>query len=375
MRIWIDGFEANVKQRVGSGQVAFELLKHIEQLDHKNDYTILLANEPLEDLPKEREGFKYKIIKPNKLKTLLAIPLALFRTKDEVDIIFSPTHYIPRFAPKGVKRVGMIFDLAYLRFPQMFTKKDLYQLTHWTKFSIQNADKLITISKSSKKDIVDFYHIDPNKIKIAYPGYDKKLYKVVTDKSKIQELQKKYNINPAVPYVIYIGTIQPRKNLVRLIESIKKIDNFQLVIVGKTTGFGKQGWMYEEILEAPEKLGIKDKVIFTGFAPSEDLPYLISGAKAYVLPSLWEGFGIPIIESLACEVPAIVSNVSSLPEVVGDAGLLIDPKSLDQIEHAIRLMVTDKKLQQKLSKRTLAQAKKFSWEKMAKEVVKVLEEV
>lgn len=372
-KIWIDGFEANVKQRVGSGQVAFEILRNIEKLDHKNDYTILLTAPPLEDLPKEREGFKYKLIKPNRIITLVAIPWALHKAKQKPDVFLSLAHYIPRFF--SVKSVAIINDLAYLHFPNMFTKKDLYKLTSWTAYTVKNSAKLIAISKATKKDLIENYDIDSGKVIVSYPGYDRNLFKPMTDKIKINEVLEKYNINPDIPYVIFIGTLQPRKNVLRLIESIVKIENFQLVIVGKTTGFGKQGWMYQEILDAPEKLGIKDKVIFTGFAPSEELPYLISGSKAYILPSLWEGFGIPVAESLACGVPAIVSNVSSLPEVVGEAGLLIDPKSNDQIEHAIRLMVTDKKLHAKLAKKTIDQAKKFSWEKMAKEVIKVLENI
>lgn len=371
-KIWIDGFEANVKQRVGSGQVAYEIIKNIERLDHNNEYTILLTVPPLEDMPRERVGFKYKIIKPGKLITLFALPLALYRSKEKPDVFFSPAHYLPRFSP--VKCVAVINDLAYLHFPEMFMKKDLYKLKNWTAFTIKNAVKLIAISKATKKDIVDNYHINPDKVVVAYPGYDNHIFKIVNNKSKSEVLLKKYNINPDIHYVIYIGTIQPRKNLLRLINSVKNIENFQLVIVGKTTGFGKQGWMYEKILAEPENLGIKNKVIFTGFVPTEELPYLISTARAYILPSLWEGFGIPVVESLACGVPAIVSNVSSLPEVVGEAGLLVDPKSTDQIEHAIRLMISDKKLHTKLSKKSLAQAKKFSWEKMAKSIIKVLEE-
>ncbi len=133
--------------------------------------------------------------------------------------------------------------------------------------------------------------------------------------------------------------------------------------------------MNEEILEEPKKLEIEEKIIFTDYVPPQELPYLITGSKAFVLPSLWEGFGIPLVESMACGVPVITSNISSLPEVAGDAGLLVNPKSETQIEQAIRLLVSDKKVHLRLSKRALEQAKKFSWQKMAKEVIKVLESV
>jgi len=147
----------------------------------------------------------------------------------------------------------------------------------------------------------------------------------------------------------------------------------QLVIVGKHKGEGKEGWMYQDILDAPAKFGVKHKVIFTGFVESEELAVLLSGAKAFVLPSLWEGFGIPVVEAMASGVPVIVSNVSSLPEVVGSAGLMVDPYSIDQIEQAIRTVVSDKKIAEKYSKAGIIQAQKFSWQKMAGQVLKVFE--
>lgn len=369
--IWIDGIEANVPQRLGSGQVAFELLKNIEELDKKNSYTILLSGKPLNDLPKERENWKYKILKPSRLWTRIAVPLYYQLAKTKPDVIFSPTHYIPRFIK--VKRVPVIFDLSYLHFPSMFKKDDLYKLTNWTKYSILNSSHLVTISESTKKDLVNSYKIPANKITVAYPGYDESIFKIVRDEDKTDRILKKYQISGE--YIIYIGTVQPRKNILRLIRSFKKIENLKLVIVGKIRGQGKQGWMNEEILEEPRKLGIQNKVLFTDFVPTEELPYLISASKAFILPSLWEGFGIPVVEAMACGVPVVTSNISSLPEVVGDAGLLVNPESETQIEQAIRLLTTDKKLHYKLSKKALEQAKKFSWQKMAEDVIKVLEEV
>lgn len=371
MKIWIDGYEANVLQRLGSSQVGFELISHLEKIDKKNDYTILLPSAPLEDMPKERVNFRYKILKPKKLWTQIALPLALYTTKDKPDLIFSPTHYIPRFSP--VKRIVTIFDLSFLHFPESFLKKDLWKLKNWTKFSVENADHIITISNFSKKDIISQYGISKNKITVAYPGYDKKEFKIQSSKIKIDEVKAKYKLKD--PYIIYIGTIQPRKNLIRLMEAVSKIENITLVLVGKTKGEGRQGWMYDDILKAPQNLGIEERVIFTGFTKTEDLPYLLSGAKAFILPSLWEGFGIPVVEAMACGIPVIVSNVSSLPEVVGKAGVLVDPYSVDQIEHAIRVIISDKKIREKYVKESLMQAKKFSWDKMAKQILKVYEEV
>ncbi|RJQ27336.1 glycosyltransferase family 1 protein [Candidatus Parcubacteria bacterium] len=368
-KIWIDGFEANVPQRLGSSQIAFGLLKTLEQIDKKNEYTILLTASPMEDLPKERVGWRYRIIKPNAFKTWIAIPWALFTAKEKPDLFFSPTHYTPGFSP--VKKVMMVFDLAYLRFPQFFKPRDLYQMKLWTYLSIKSAERIITISKASRDDIVKFYNFDKQRITVAYPGYDNEVFYPFKDEIKVKKVLEKYGISG--DYILFIGTIQPRKNLIRLMEAFCKIDNLKLVVVGKTKGPGRQGWMYEEILNKPKELGIEGKVIFTGFAPTEDLSYLMRGAVAYALPSLWEGFGIPVVESMACGTPAIVSNISSLPEVVGPTGIQVDPYSVEQIEQAIRIIAFDKKLRAKMSKEGIKWVERFSWEKMAKEVLRVFE--
>ncbi len=370
-RIWIDGFEANVPQRLGSSQVAFELIKNIERIDRENDYTILLPSSPIKDLPKERFGFKYKIYKPNKFKTRIGIPLAIHLSKEKPDVFFSPTHYIPQFI--STPRVVTIFDLAFFHFQNLFTKRDFLQLKNWTGYSIKNAKQIITISQSSKKDIIEFHKVDPGKITVAYPGYDDQIFRPIKNQNEINNVLQKYEISGK--FVVFLGTIQPRKNLKRLIEAFEKIDDVKLVVIGKTSGPGRQGWMYQEILDLPKKLEIEDKIQFCGFVPTEELPFIFSAAQAYILPSLWEGFGIPVLEAMACGTPAIVSNISSLPEVVGDVGLLVDPNSTTQIEQAIRTITTDKKLRDKLSKKSLEQVKKFSWEKMAGEVIRVLEGV
>lgn len=372
MKIWIDGYEANVNQRLGSSQVAFELLRNLEKVDSKNEYTILLPSPPLDDFPKERLGWKYKIIKPKRLWTRIALPLALYTAKQKPNLIFSPTHYIPRFSP--TKRITTIFDLSFLHFPEMFNQKDLWQLKNWTKFSAENADHIITISKFSKQDICKEYSLVKEKITVAYPGYDREKFSAKGGSSfgrKVEETKSRYKIEDN--YVIFIGTVQPRKNLARLMEAVSRIDNLNLLVIGKTEGEGRKGWKYIEILETPKKLKIENRVKFTGFVPTENLPYLLSGAAVFVLPSLYEGFGIPVLEAMACGTPVIVSNVSSLPEVVGKAGLLIDPYSVDQIEQAIRTIVTDKKLRQKYSRAGIVRAKDFSWDKMARAVLKVFE--
>lgn len=372
-RIWIDGSEANVSQRLGSGQVAYELIRNISILNKEDEYTVLLPGDPLDDLPKEKKNFHYKKLRFGKLKNLIGIPLTLFTSNEKPDVYFSPAHYLPRFMPDGIKKVVTIFDLSYLHFPHMFKKDDLYKLINWTKSSIERADHVITISSSTKKDLIKNYNIKKDQITVAYPGYNDNFYKPLNDSLKINNIKEKYNTGEN--YIIYIGTIQPRKNLSKLIEAFAEINNLKLVIVGKTSGEGKQGWMYQQILDLPKKLGIEEKVIFTGFIPTSELVYLVNGARAFILPSLWEGFGIPVIDAMACGTPVIVSNVSSLPEIVGSAGLLINPNSVNQIEMAIRNATSDLKLSDRLAKKGIERVKRYSWKKMAKQVMKVLKHV
>lgn len=371
MRIWIDGFEANVPQRLGSSQVAFELLKNLEKIDKKNSYTVFLASPPLADLPKERQGWNYHLIKIKRFKTWIGLPWSLYSAKDKPDLFFSPSHYGPMSSP--VKKVITIFDLAFLRFPQTYKKRDLWQLKLWTYLSAKSAAHIITISEATKQDIEKAYGIASSKITAAYPGFKSQVYKPVGNKTQIEEVKKKYKI--AGPYLIYVGTIQPRKNLMRLIEAFKNIEKVKLVIVGKTTGLGRQGWKFQEILDKPKELGIEERVIFTGFAPDEDLKYLINGSLAFILPSLWEGFGIPVVDAMACGVPVLTSNVSSLPEVVGDAGLTFDPYSIKDMESKILEVINNSKLREELIKKGLKRVNKFSWEKMAQKVLEVFENV
>lgn len=371
MRIWIDGYEANVKDRLGSSVVAFELLKNIEKIDTKSDYTIVLPNDPFEDLPKKRPGWVYKKLVPKKLWTFISLPLALFTTSKEPDLVFSPTHFIPRFSP--VKKVVTIFDLSFLHFPSSFKSKDLWKLKNGTNFSIKNSDHIITISNSSKKDIMKNYHVSEDKITVAYPGYDNSVFKPSSNKNLNNDVLTKYKIK--TPFVIYIGTIQPRKNLIKLIDTVARIENLTLVMVGKHKGEGREGWMFEDILNHPKKIGMEKRVIFTGFLPTSEVLKLLNKAICLVQPSLWEGFGIPVVEAMACGTPVIVSNTSSMPEITGKAGLLINPNSIDQIEQAIRVLLTDKKLRQQKAKLGIIQAKKFSWKKMASAVIDVFVKV
>ncbi len=362
MIIAIDGNEANVNNRVGSGIYAYNILK--EFIKHKShQFIIYLKDEPLVDLPKEKSNFKYRVFGPKKLWTQFALPLKLLVST--IDIFFTLGHYGPRFSK--IPYAITIFDLSYLHFPEMFKKSDLYQLANWSKYSILKSNHIFTISESSKDDIVKNYNVDPNKITVTHIGYDKDRFKP-QPQSTVQKVKNKYKIKG--DYLIFVGTLQPRKNIEKLIEAFNiLIGNNQLVITGR------KGWLYDPIFSKVKQLKLEKRVIFTDYVPDSDLPALISGAKVYVLPSLWEGFGIPVIEAQACGVPVVVSNVSSLPEIVGDSGILVDPQSVDSIADGIKKVLTSEKLSNDLIKKGFENIKRFSWQTYAKQTLEILEKL
>jgi glycosyltransferase involved in cell wall biosynthesis len=365
MKIGIDGYEANVARRVGIGRIAHETLKSIYSI-LKNEsrrtvsVVVFLPTKPLPDMPVETDFWKYHVTGPGKLWTFIGLPMAM--KSEHLDVMYSPTHYIPRFT--SVPRVAAIMDLSYLKFPQLFKPKDLYQLTHWTAYSAAHAKKIFTISQASKNDIIKAYRIPDDRVVVTYPGFT--MNKVLPTK-----MYKNY--------ILSVGTLQPRKNYVRLIEAFsiflkqnrQKFGNLQLVIIGK------KGWLYDDILAAPKKFGVAERVKFMDFVPDSELPSFYQHALCFALPSLYEGFGLPVLEAMAYKCPVVVSNVSSLPEIAGNAGIYVDAGSTESIANGLLTAVRQRNLVQGRQRVNagLAQMKKFTWEKAAKETLDVLEQI
>ena len=373
MKIGINGYEAVVPRfghnketglpnRVGSGEFCFQLLSKLSKIDTSNEYSVFLPVEPSSDMPKEKEKWKYVVFHSKKLWTLLDLSKKLKNYK--LDVFFSPTHYLPLYTSSP--SVISILDVSYLYFPNLFKKKDLYQLRLWGGYSIKKAKKIITISNSSKNDIIKMYKVNPDKIAVVYPGI-----KIQNSKIRVQnmeDLKEKFGI--ASPYILFVGTLQPRKNIVRLVEAFSKLQGeIKLVIVGK------KGWQFEEILNAPKKYGVENRVKFLDSVSDEDLPSLYKNALCFCLPSLYEGFGLPILEAMQYGCPVATSNVSSLPEAGGDAAVYFNPENVEDIKNSLESIIQSSELRDKLIKKGYEQVKKFSWEKTARETLKVLEEV
>src|SRR5258706_3092763 len=322
MVIGIDGNEANINYRVGVNKYAYEVICGIRKLLKDNPDLIVivyLRDKPLADMPEANDQFKYKILNGGKVWILTKLMPHLLLTADKPDVFFTPSHYVPLLS--FIPRVCSIMDLGYLEFSAQFRKYDYWQLKWWSAWSIKVSKYIITISKATADDIVRRYPASKNKVVVTHPGYDEGLTTMKITDASIAALKNRYSI--VKDYVLYLGTLKPSKNIEGLIEAWGQIVNnypdIQLVIGGK------KGWLYDEIFKKVTENGLADKIIFTDFVPEEDKYVLVKGAKAFILPSFWEGFGLDILTAYALHVPVIASNVGSLPEVAGDAGMLVDP--------------------------------------------------
>jgi glycosyltransferase involved in cell wall biosynthesis len=285
------------------------------------------------------------------------------------DLLFVPAHVLPIVHPH--RSVVTVHDLGYLYYPQAHRLLDRLYLDLSTRYNARAASHLIADSSATKRDLIERYGTAPDKITVVYPGYDNTAFRPVRDEEAIKAVKTKYNI--AGDYILFVGTLQPRKNLTRLIEAFSNpqypISNIQLLISGK------KGWLYEAIFQRVEELELAGRVVFTGYVPEAELPALLSGARLFILPSLYEGFGLPVLEAMACGTPVVCSNVSSLPEVAGDAAVLVDPLDVEGLAAAMERVLGDEELRAELIERGFEQARKFSWEKCARETLDVLENV
>ncbi len=357
MVIGIDGNEANVDEKVGVSVYAANLLYYWwRKANPKLRFKIFLKKKPLNNLPKANEHFFYEVVLGERLWSQIFLPARL-NLKRDIDVFFTPAHYAPRLCPVPV--VVTIHDLSYFYYPEEFLKKDLYKLESWTKYSVQKANKVIAVSQNTKKDLSKFYQVPDSKVRVIYNGYEKLL----------QNSRVKNQIVTG-PYILYVGTLQPRKNVSLLIRAFNKFrqnnSNFRLAVVGR------KGWLYQEIFDQVKQLELEKEVIFTDYITDAQLVELYRNAFCFVLPSLYEGFGIPILEAMNYGCPVISSNVSSLPEIGGNACLYFNPKNEKELLKKLVDLKESETLRNSLIKKGKEQIKKFSWQKCADETLEVI---
>jgi glycosyltransferase involved in cell wall biosynthesis len=290
------------------------------------------------------------------------------------DALFVPAHVLPLYCP--VPAIVTVHDLGYRYYPQTHRRFDRWYLEWTTRRHTRLAHHIIADSEATRDDLVKFYRANPNRITVVHLGRDESLAPV-TDPQVIAATKTQYGIGG--DYLLYLGTLQPRKNLVRLVEAFAQMlkeggSNDNLTCL-KLVIAGPKGWLYDEIFARVQALGLTGRVIFPGYVAEADKPALLSGALAYVFPSLYEGFGLPVLEAMACGTPVLTSNVSSLPEVAGDAALLVDPHDTAAMAHSMASLITHADLRRQLIERGYRQVTRFSWDKAAGQVMETLENV
>lgn len=375
MIIGFDGSRAFTDKKTGTENYSYQLLKVLAKIDRENIYKVYLRPGALINLTDWPGNFQFSVLNFQFLWTQVGLGLQTFI--DKLDVLFVPAHTLPMIRKPGLKTVVTVHDLGSEYLPGMHQLKQRLYLGIMQRYQLKTASRIIAVSEATKQDLVEKIGLNPKKIIVAHEGYDKSLYRKLPIDTIVNRLNH-YNLKPRLRrgspsaaniYYLFVGTVQPRKNLERVIEAFAEIsskENANLVIAGS------KGWLSDEIYKLPKKLGIENQVKFLGYVQDEDLPALYAGATAFVYPSLFEGFGLPILEAQACGCPVITSSLSSMPEVVGSGAVLVNPYSVEEIAGAMKRVKREGE-RGKLVKNGLKNVKRFSWEKCARETLEILQ--
>lgn len=368
MRIGID-IRLIGKKRTGDEQVFFNLVKNLAKIDHTNEYHLLIDRDPEKDpeltdeidrLGLDQNFHVIHINAPNRFWwNLWALPRYL--QKNSVDV-FHTQYIAPFWMPQKTKLVLTIHDISFNFFPQFIKKSDLFFLKTLIPRSLQMATKIISVSEFTKNELEDYYEILPEKISVASNGVDFEIYDREKNKEELKKIQKKYDLPEK--FVLYVGTLQPRKNIPVLIEAVKNIDT-SLVVVGS-----KNARNFDPQIEKMiKKYGLREKIIFPGWIDEEDKPTLFKLAICFVFPSLYEGFGIPILEAMAAGTPVVCSDIPVFRKIGEDAALFCNPKKNDEFLKNISKVLNDENLRNNLIEKGKFVAQKFTWHETAKKTL------
>ncbi len=387
MNIGIEATSAAVIQKAGVGYYTANLIRAMALLPRpENIYTLYLRRPWSDFVTLSTTGqanaprIISKVLKFPYLWAQIRLPLEFWRAPQ--DVYFFPSSVIPLFYFPS-KSVITIHDVAFLFFPDCFSPMLRQWLTIATRYGISNAKKIIAVSEATRQDLIAYYSISPDKVVTIHHGVHamyrpRQVQKEPTVEgdsfSSIEIVKKKYHIEGA--YLLYVGTLQRRKNIPRLLQAFYLLKRkyhipHKLVLIGQKCPDLPE----HEIATTIERLALQEDVIWTGYVVEQDLPALFNGAELFVFPSLYEGFGMPVLEAMACGVPVACSNTSSLPEVVGESGVMFDPYNIDSMTTAIYQVLMDEELRRHLRQQGCQRATEFSWTWCAQRTLEVLEEV
>ena len=376
MKIGLDVDSLTIKSG-GIGRYAVNLINHVAKIllnEGQNEIFIFFHHSFDRDLIHKHSHLKfidkYTNIKSNVLRKGIFLPFSMRRLK--MDLFHGLDHIgIPfLYEDKRCKYVVTIHDLITRIYPSKFTKKHRLVQNTLLPHILRKADRIIAVSNSTKNDIIKFYPEYAHKIKVIYEGVEPQFFP--RSNHEIEKTLDKYNVD--FRYILFLGTVEPRKNIIRVVDAfiqLKQEGNIEqkLIITGR------KGWLYKDIIEKINKTPFSQDIIFTDFVDDEDLPSLYSGSEIFLYPSLYEGFGLPVLEAMSCGSPVITSNLSSLPEIAGDAAILVDPMNVEEIVQAMEKLLRDRELRKELKRKSLERAKFFSWEMAAKETLHLYEDI
>jgi glycosyltransferase involved in cell wall biosynthesis len=313
-----------------------------------------------------KRSMMYKYWKLWRLWFYSGFPLQM--AADKLNVFLSMYQMIPLYG--RCPRIAVIYDITPVLVDNATSKYHTSIFKWQVRYTVNNANRIITISEASKRDLVTHFGASPGKISVAYPGYSGKVFHPSDDLLDTARVKAKFGIEGE--YILYTGTLQTNKNIPRLVEAFARLKKAGK-IPHKLVLCGKEEWGAGDIRRAVAQSGFANDVVTTGYVPSGDLPSLMRGATAFVFPSMYEGFGMPVLEAMACGVPVVVSNTSSLPEVVGDAGAVFDPFDVDGMASAIYGVISDSNLRRIMVDKGLSRSADFSWERTARSILQVIE--
>ncbi len=397
MVIGIDASRAFSEGKTGTENYSYHLITHMLRLPEALTHNFVLFTRPNAMVPSEIDRYSNVIVKEVKWRYLWTQVGLAWSTREkfsnlqfsnsQIEVLWVPAHTLPVLRRPGLKTVVTIHGLEYQWLPEYKNWLQRWYLPLSTFYAAKSADRLILVSKFSAKQLLETTQIDKKKIKVIYEGVV--LQQMTNHKfsnSQIEETLEKYGLR-SKKYILFVGTIQPRKNLVALIEAFSRFNAGQNGASGrdyKLVLAGAVGWMAEDVLQAPGRYDIADKVVFAGRVDELVLRELYLGAAVYVQPSITEGFGLPVLEAMASGVAVISSDGGALTELVKDAGVIvkfsnqkfsnsqIDEGFTKQLAEAIKRVISNKLLQKKLASMGLKRVKDFSWEKAAKDSLEVI---
>jgi glycosyltransferase involved in cell wall biosynthesis len=380
MRIGIDVRPIAEERRSGVEEYIKNLLENIFLLDKKNNY-ILFYNSYKNPLPKlltEFEKYPNVFIRrfhyPNKVLNFF---LWYFKFPHldkllDVDIFYSPNLIFTALSSQCQSLITM-HDLSFERHPEFF---NFYRrLWHWLvnpRALVQKAEKVISVSESSRADIINLYHHSSKKVELIYPGIAKNIYFCDRKDEAFLKISRKYKL--PLEYILFLATLEPRKNMESVVAAYDYLRGKDK-IKHKLVIAGGEGWMFKKTRQLILKSKYNKDIILIGEVENEERKYIYSGADLFVYPSFYEGFGFPPLEALACGTTVVCSYTASLPEVVGDAALLVDPYNYNEMALAIEKGIKDKKLKILLREKGFKQARKFSWLKSARKFLNLIEKM